>query len=151
MELPYYRYSEPAEYAMKMLKSKAYKATHRNFGRWLESSGLKITTREFCWIKRHKMKAGREHRPVVYFFICKDLEAVKIGTTTNVEQRLLTVQTGCPFQVEILGWCLGAEEHERVIHSILRRSRLNGEWFRLDENVKDVITEATDGRVRFDD
>lgn len=152
MELPHYGgWSENAEYAMKILKSKAYTATHRSFDRWLESRGLRLSERERIWLRKHQRIPGREHSPVVYFFLCKALNAVKIGTTGNVEHRLATVQTGCPTQIKLLGFFRGSVKEEKQLHDALRGSWIRGEWFRLDEHVKQVITEATDGRVRFDD
>lgn len=152
MELPYYGgWSENAEYAIKMLKSKAYTATHGSFDKWLESSGLKLSGREQRRLRQLQWTRGREHLPVVYFFLCKALNAVKIGTTRNVEQRLDAIQTGCPSQIKFLGFFRGSEKEEKQLHDALRGSWIRGEWFGLDEHVKQVITEATDGRVRFDD
>lgn len=151
MELPYCTgWSENAEYAMKILKSKAYKATHGGFDKWLDASGLELTNRERIWLRQHQRIHGREHGSVVYFFICKSLNAVKIGTTGNVEQRLATVQTSCPEKVKLLGFFRGGLPEEKKLHRVLRMSLIRGEWFRLDDHVKQVITEVTDGRIRFD-
>jgi predicted GIY-YIG superfamily endonuclease len=78
---------------------------------------------------------------------------VKIGVTISLESRLATLQTGCPFQIEILHYRLIcsrglALKHEQVIHRVYLEKRLRGEWFDMDS---DQGIEAVDTEISIDE
>src|SRR4051794_20111529 len=64
---------------------------------------------------------------------------VKIGIASNVGKRLLSIKTGCPFEVQLAH----KKEHETasqvesLAHSLLSEKRMNGEWF--DCSVEDAV------------
>lgn len=62
---------------------------------------------------------------------------VKIGHSRNVKNRLMGIQTGCPFTVKIAGqWNTPrAQEIERRAHAILAKYRWAGEWFDVPSRV----------------
>ena len=72
---------------------------------------------------------------VVYYIRFRD--AVKIGTSIDVEQRL----TNHPWE-ELVAIEPGGIRLERQRHKMLRSSRLDGEWFELTGDVVDVISDV---------
>lgn len=144
------RKSKSIDFASEILRTKAYKKTHRSFKDWCIDNGLKIS-RAACY----RRLSGKLHRPshhsVVYFISCKPVKSIKVGVTVNLNARLETIRTGCPLEIELVGTVSGSFDTEKEIHSKLAGWHIRGEWFHLNEFTKQVITEATDGRVRFDD
>lgn len=62
---------------------------------------------------------------------------VKIGITSALGARLATLQTGCPYKIEVIyaRACRDRESalsHERAFHEDNAENRLAGEWFDLD-------------------
>lgn len=59
----------------------------------------------------------------------------KIGSCTNLDDRLSILQTGNPRELRIIGtWrSFNAGELERRLHRRLKTKRVRGEWFELTE------------------
>lgn len=55
--------------------------------------------------------------------------AVKVGWTSDLASRIRSLSTASPYGIEVIGVILGTMELETYIHDILKRERLNGEWF----------------------
>ena len=71
------------------------------------------------------------------YVIGREEGPVKVGVTSSPAGRLATIQTGCPFKIEILHLreCLDRDhalEHEQIFHSVYSDERLSGEWFDLE-------------------
>ena len=71
---------------------------------------------------------------------------VKIGITTNIENRLKALQSGCPYKLRLHSAVVLCTEHlagvvERHLHHKFRKSRVNGEWFKLTTDLDDYIRE----------
>ena len=67
---------------------------------------------------------------------------IKIGVATNVQERLRTIQTGCPYPLEVLLTFPGDLEHESYLHNIYADKRTSGEWFLLTEEDFKLIKAA---------
>lgn len=59
---------------------------------------------------------------------------VKIGHSTQVGNRMQSMQAGCPVKLVLDGSCVGGEREERSLHKLFADVREHGEWFRLDED-----------------
>ncbi|MFF0164030.1 GIY-YIG nuclease family protein [Streptomyces sp. NPDC005263] len=68
---------------------------------------------------------------VVYLLGAEGLDLVKIGTTTDVDRRVRTMQTGLPLTLSVLWTCEGGRELEQALHSKFRVHNRRGEWFDL--------------------
>ena len=72
----------------------------------------------------------------VYLIKCINKDGfIKIGVARNVQSRLETMQTGCPYELKILASikCMSKGQAygiERSLHYLFGRDRVRGEWFR---------------------
>lgn len=68
----------------------------------------------------------------VYFIGCgrPNPAHVKIGFTAGRPyKRLRALQTGCPFDLTVIGYAFGCRAMEREFHEYLRDYHVGGEWF----------------------
>jgi hypothetical protein len=72
---------------------------------------------------------------VVYAIQVVNTRYIKIGTTTNLTNRLASLQTGSPFLLEVVATWPGNKQLESVLHRELAQFRINGEWFNVDEQI----------------
>lgn len=75
--------------------------------------------------------------PTYLYAIGRPEGPVKIGISNGPNGRLIALQTGCPFSLQIIhtvpiGTFDQARKHERAIHDIYAGDRLAGEWFNID-------------------
>jgi len=63
---------------------------------------------------------------------------IKIGTAVMIERRLVTVAASVG-PIELIGHMRGGEAVERLIHSKFALDRVEGEWFRNSEALRDFI------------
>lgn len=97
---------------------------------------------DFERTRRERSLAQANDRPgTIYFLTYGDDGPIKIGFTSNLDYRVQHIQTGCPFEVRVLGTVLGGMGLERQIHQRLWRYRLKGEWFTNCHNVLSVMRE----------
>jgi hypothetical protein len=80
----------------------------------------------------------RDAQPQFVYFIGAASGAIKIGTATNPQVRLKTLQTGHHERLEILATCEGGQTVEREYHARFADRRMNGEWF---ERCPEIETE----------
>lgn len=66
-------------------------------------------------------------------YILKAKEVFKIGVTQNLEKRLKTLQTGCPFKIEVFFICETQNDYfiEQLLHKQYNEFNSYGEWFEL--------------------
>ncbi|WP_184457135.1 GIY-YIG nuclease family protein [Rhizobium aethiopicum] len=78
---------------------------------------------------------------------------LKIGRARDPHNRLVELQIGCPFQVELKRiWRFSTQSHgcefELACHKRFRNQKVSGEWFRIDlENVHQFIVELAEVRM----
>lgn len=67
-------------------------------------------------------------------------EICKIGISDTPEKRLKSIQTGCPYKVNILSYYPDLDyKTEKDLHRRFRESRLRGEWFRINDEIRKLI------------
>lgn len=76
----------------------------------------------------------------VYFIVDWQRSAVKIGVSAKPEQRLREVQTGNPHPLDLALIVPGGYALERRLHQQYAPIRLSGEWFKLTQELVDLIT-----------
>jgi len=90
----------------------------------------------------------------IYIIGNKEQELYKIGISKSPKERLPTIQTGCPFSLEIINTYKSkkAREIEEATHIKFKEHNTNGEWFKLtpallkkvDEHIETAITKVVE-------
>lgn len=80
----------------------------------------------------------------VYFIICSITGLVKIGRADNVGQRLSTLQISSPGALSILGFFRAPSSFENFLHCLFSRNHVRGEWFKLSDELLDLIEDGVD-------
>lgn len=63
----------------------------------------------------------------------------KIGITTRMDRRLVSLQSGSPVELHVAAFMRGAHKNvETSLHKRYHDRRLHGEWFQLDELWREV-------------
>lgn len=78
----------------------------------------------------------------VYFIQGVDGGPIKIGTSTDVESRLRTLQCASPVKLRVVGVVSGGVGLESQLHRRLALHRLHGEWFAAAPEVIAAIGEV---------
>jgi hypothetical protein len=74
----------------------------------------------------------RHHR--VYFIRAGKDGPVKVGFSTDFQQRLRELQTASPHELKLEAAVMGTPAVEAWLHRERRRWHLRGEWFDLDHD-----------------
>ncbi|MBD2566083.1 MULTISPECIES: GIY-YIG nuclease family protein [Nostoc] len=80
---------------------------------------------------------------VVYFVNCDPANAIKIGTSKDVRNRLSSIQTGNPFQLFLIGCVEGGITEERILHEYFDEIRAVGEWFYTSDQLLRYVLDVT--------
>lgn len=101
----------------------------------------RLDGRKYCLLHEYEdeIQALIGEKYCVYFIRPKGSDAVKIGTTINIEQRLSDLQTANFMELEILATIQLGEQAERELHKILENKHIRGEWFKLDDELMKFI------------
>ncbi len=85
----------------------------------------------------------------IYFAYCRPLHLVKIGTARDVNGRLRQLQTGCPYEIELIALLDGGTSKEFELHQRFNHLRTSGEWFAVADELRDLIValQETDKRI----
>jgi hypothetical protein len=82
---------------------------------------------------------------ILYIITAKEFDGIyKIGITNDINSRLSSMQTGCPYNL----FAFKAYETkapatiEKMLHIFFNKKHVRGEWFRLDEKDLQYIDDA---------
>lgn len=81
-------------------------------------------------------------KPGVYAVTLPGSERIKVGFTTNLDDRIHTLETGSPFPLKVLLFMPGAFHLETSLHLRLARYRTHREWFQDVPEVRAVLADA---------
>ena len=59
----------------------------------------------------------------VYLIHAEDTNRYKIGTTQNIDNRINTLKTGCPYELSIIKEVDGSLEKEKWLHKTFKKYR----------------------------
>lgn len=71
----------------------------------------------------------------LYIIQCDTTGAFKVGISSNVERRVKTLKTGCPYELKVILIIKEGSHLEKDFHKRLKKyktSKGNQEWFDLD-------------------
>lgn len=70
---------------------------------------------------------------MLYIVQAKTTRFVKVGSCTDLKDRLRQVQTGCPYDLEVLVALYSeGRKLEKDLHVQFATLRVRGEWFKLE-------------------
>jgi DNA-binding XRE family transcriptional regulator len=75
----------------------------------------------------------------VYYIHAPDLGLMKIGYSARPGERLQSLQTASPFDVDLIAFEDGDERTEALLHIQFRHLHVRGEWFRYEGSLKDWV------------
>lgn len=78
----------------------------------------------------------------VYFIGNIEYKIVKIGFSSNPQNRLKSLQTGCPYKLKILKKIEGNSHLEKDYHKIFKDFNMEGEWFELRGELLDFVNKT---------
>jgi len=108
-----------------ILAQQLYKLINGRFKRFNEEQAQKY------------IKGFTNKESAVYAIGNMDEGYAKIGYTTDIENRLKTIQTSCPFKVRVIKLWIGlTRKHERFLHREYDRYNTHGEWFEIKGKLK---------------
>lgn len=75
----------------------------------------------------------------VYFIKRGDNGPVKIGHSIEPYGRLKSLSMGGPETYRLVAWIDGDRDKERELHKKFSDARINGEWFKLNDELANLI------------
>ena len=116
------------------------------------NKGLELTEEQYeSLLSRLIYNKYAHNKETEYLYFIKAGMFIKIGVAKNVDNRLKSISTGCPFKPEIVATkALGKLCYlvERCLHIQYADKCTNGEWFELDEaDIKSIIDTPEDELV----
>ena len=82
----------------------------------------------------------------VYFIQAGDAGPIKIGHSTSVRSRLISMQSGSPVRLRLLLTLPGGQQLERFLHQAFAQFRKHGEWFEPHPSLVRIIETAKSPR-----
>jgi len=76
---------------------------------------------------------------MIYIIGNKLLDVCKIGFSDRPQTRIKSIQSGVPFDLEILSIQGGDRDKEKELHTLLESCRVRGEWFCLSRVTENLL------------
>lgn len=80
-----------------------------------------------------------KHTITTIVYVIKAGKYYKIGITSDINKRLLSIQTGNPIKLDVVHTEIGNWHTERALHKTFKEYRREGEWFKLPKKIVDNI------------
>jgi hypothetical protein len=80
--------------------------------------------------------------PTIYFIEAVGFSRIKIGYSTNVDTRRLSLAAQSPAELRIVHTFPGKLQDESRLHRIFRKFRVHGEWFSYGPEIAGFIEKA---------
>jgi hypothetical protein len=80
------------------------------------------------------------HEPRIYFVKSTRSNAVKIGTSADVAQRMLALRQQSFSRLVLIAEIPGDERYEKILHEHFAECRIKGEWFRCVGRLAEFLT-----------
>lgn len=85
-------------------------------------------------------KENAMKQDVVYIVKCHNF--YKIGITDDIKRRLIGLQTGNPYELELVKVYQVPTSFESTLHEVLDHCHIRGEWFKMTPATLEVIMEV---------
>jgi len=94
-------------------------------------------------VRRMARAKKREKFPVGKVYFVRSGKLIKIGFTTDLEGRVSRLQTGSPYDLQLLGTIEGTQRDEQALHRRFANLNVRGEWFRGHTSLMAYIRDVT--------
>lgn len=94
-------------------------------------------------VRRMARAKKREKFPVGKVYFVRSGKLIKIGFTTDLEGRVSRLQTGSPYDLQLLGTIEGTQRDEQALHRRFANLNVRGEWFRGHASLMAYIRDVT--------
>lgn len=91
-------------------------------------------------------EAATTKGPWIYVIQMKHAQHVKIGKANDVLERIATVRCGNPEPLSLLVSVRGDRLREHRLHALLDTYRMEGEWFRWDGPIPELVERMRGGQ-----
>lgn len=88
-------------------------------------------------LKRKSREERMSEKTFIYIIGNLEQKLFKIGNSKTVYKRLEALQTGCPFNLIIIGSVLSEKRFEKELHIKYKEYRVKGEWFKFEDIFND--------------
>jgi len=86
-----------------------------------------------------------EDEGYIYFISSPEREVIKIGFSTNPQNRLRSLATASPYALEFLCVIPGDTNYEKSLHDKFHHLRQSGEWFSDTQEIREFIESLNNG------
>jgi hypothetical protein len=76
---------------------------------------------------------------MIYLIADTERKWCKIGHSNSPKERIKAIQTGCPFDVEIVNVVEGGCKEEKELHKLFKQYYIRGEWFQYNQEIVQKI------------
>lgn len=76
---------------------------------------------------------------MIYLVASDEGQVCKIGNSIDPFKRLTSIQTGCPYRLELKACIPGESYDERILHRMFSSHRMMGEWFKYSKAIKEYF------------
>lgn len=104
--------------------------------------------------KSRRVNPERTNLPVgknyIYIIEAEKVSCIKVGRTTNLDLRMLQLQSSCPIRLKFLYVFLGTDSDEKSLHKDLKSFRTYGEWFTLcKESLEIIVNYVNNNKILY--
>ena len=128
----------------KLIKAKIYRCNGKTYGCSKHIDILSLYEKVFesnPIADYHKYIENLVNKRDGYIYVIgnKEYKLCKIGFSKNVFKRIKSIQTGCPFELEIFCVVYGDYVMEKKLHRKYQNLKMNGEWFKYEGELEKSI------------
>lgn len=102
----------------------------------------KLDKRKSFWLDNSSPTKNKDQSGYIYFIKENKTGTVKIGKSKSLKKRYRLFEVKLPFEIDCIVYYKVNDRHqvESALHDIFSDYRCNGEWFELEEEQIDKIT-----------
>jgi hypothetical protein len=90
--------------------------------------------------RRHiSTRFGVRRKYHLYFVEAAAVNAMKIGITGDLDQRLAGIQQALPINIELAATVRGTTRQEHALHLRFAHIRMRGDWFQITDELRSFV------------
>lgn len=90
--------------------------------------------------QRHiNTRIGVRKKYHLYFIEAPAVNAMKIGITSDLDQRIASIQHALPIEIAVAATVMGTARQEHALHLRFARIRMRGDWFVITDELRAFV------------